>query len=224
MPKGRPAPLDPAEPARVAEAAASLGLAYVVLTSVTRDDLPDGGAAHFAAAVRAVRDRNPGVRVEVLIPDFQGEEKALEVILEAAPDVLNHNLETTEAMYPAIGRPRANYRRSLGVLAAAKAGGAVTKSGLMIGLGERREDILRCFADLREAGCDLLTIGQYLQPRASNPGVANYYTPAEFDAFGKAAGRMGFVKVLSGPLVRSSFEAEALHRAVREKEGVPCGI
>lgn len=191
---------------------------------MTRDDLADGGAAHFAATVRAVRKRSPETRVEVLIPDLQGDEAALGAVLEAAPDVLNHNLETTEPMYPAIGRPRGNYRRSLGVLKAAKDRGAATKSGLMIGLGEAEEDILRAFADLREVGCDLLTIGQYLRPRASNPPVARYYTPAEFASIGAAAEEAGFTKVLSGPLVRSSFEAEGLYQAVQEKEGSPCGI
>jgi lipoic acid synthetase len=191
---------------------------------VTRDDLPDGGAAHFAATVRAIRDKSPGTRVEVLIPDLQGDEAALGVILEAAPEVLNHNLETTKPMYPAIGRPRGNYGRSLAVLAAAKRRGAVTKSGLMIGLGEEEEDLLRAFTDLRRAGCDLLTIGQYLRPRAANPPVARYYTPAEFASLGAAARRAGFTRVLSGPLVRSSFEAESLYRAVQQKEGSPCGI
>jgi lipoyl synthase len=221
--KGRPAPPDAGEPARVAGAVAALGLAYAVVTSVTRDDLPDGGAAHFAATVRAIREKSPGTRVEVLIPDLQGDREALAAVLDAGPDVLNHNLETTEAMYPAIGRPRENYRRSLEVLAAAKKRGAATKSGLMVGLGEREEDVLRTFADLRRAGCDLLTIGQYLRPRASHPPVARYYTPAEFASLGAAARAAGFAEVMSGPLVRSSFEAARMHRTVREREGLPCG-
>ncbi len=223
MAKGRPAPPDADEPGRVAGAVAALGLAYAVVTSVTRDDLPDGGAAHFAAAVRAIRAKSPGTRVEVLIPDLQGDPEALAGILEAMPDVLNHNLETTEAMYPAIGRPRANYRRSLEVLTEAKRKGATTKSGLMVGLGEREEDILRTLADLRRAGCDLLTIGQYLRPRALNLPVARYYTPAEFASLGAAARAAGFAEVMSGPLVRSSFEAARMHRTVREREGLPCG-
>jgi len=201
---------------------AALGLAYAVVTSVTRDDLPDGGAAHFAAVIRAIRANSPGTRVEALIPDFRGDAAALETVLAAAPDVLNHNLETTEALYQAIRRPRENYRRSLDVLAAAKKRGALTKSGLMIGLGEIEADISRTFADLRQAGCDLLTVGQYLQPTAAHPPVERYYTPEEFEAFAAAARRAGFLEVVSGPLVRSSYEAGRLYEAVREKDGVPC--
>ena len=169
--KGTPRPPDPEEPARVAEAAAALGLAHAVITSVTRDDLADGGAAHFAAVIAAIRAKSPATRIEALIPDFGGDPTALETLLAAGPDVLNHHLETTESLYPAIGRPRDNYRRSLGVLAAAKARGALTKSGLMIGLGETEADILQAFVDLRQAGCDLLTVGQYLRPTAAHPPV-----------------------------------------------------
>jgi len=222
--KGQPLPLDPEEPARVAAAVATLGLAYAVITSVTRDDLPDGGAARFAAVIRAIRAKNPGTRVEALIPDFGGDAAALGSVLEAAPDVLNHNLETTEALYPHIHRPRENYRRSLAVLAAAKKRGALTKSGLMIGLGESGEDILRTFADLRRAGCDLLTIGQYLQPTAAHPPVAKYYTPEEFGTFAAAARRAGFLEVVSGPLVRSSFEAGRLYETVQNKDERTCAI
>ena len=222
MAKGTPLPPDPDEPARVAEAVAALGLAYAVLTSVTRDDLADGGAAHFAAVIRAVRAKSPGTRVEALIPDFRGDRAALDTVLEARPDVLNHNLETTESLYPAIRRPRENYRRSLSVLAAAKARGALTKSGLMIGLGESGADVLRTFADLPQAGCDLLTVGQYLRPTAAHPPVAKYYTPEEFDALAAEARRAGFLEVVSGPLVRSSYGAGRLYDAAREKDGVPC--
>jgi len=220
--KGTPLPPDPGEPARVAEAAVRLGLRYAVITSVTRDDLADGGAAHFAAVIRAVREARPGTRVEALIPDFGGDGAALGAVLDASPDVLNHNLETTESLYPAIRRPRANYGRSLGVLAAAKARGARTKSGLMIGLGESESDILRTFADLRRAGCDLLTVGQYLQPTAAHPPVARYYTPEEFEALAEEARRAGVREVVAGPLVRSSYEAGRLFDAVREKDGAPC--
>jgi len=222
--KGAPAPLDPGEPARVAAAVVALGLDYAVVTSVTRDDLPDGGAAAFAAILRAVRAASPRTRIEALIPDFGGDRDALDALLAASPEVLNHNLETTESLYPAIGRPRANYRRSLGVLAAAKSLGALTKSGLMIGLGESEADVLAAFADLRRAGCDLLTVGQYLQPTTAHPPVARYYTPEEFEAFAAAARRAGFREVVSGPLVRSSFEAGRLYDAVRPKDGVPCAI
>ena len=222
MAKGTPLPPDPGEPARVAEAVASLGLAYAVVTSVTRDDLPDGGAAAFAAVLRAVRAKSPGTRIEALIPDFGGDAAALATVLAAGPEVINHNLETTESLYPAIRRPRENYRRSLGVLAAAKDRGALTKSGLMIGLGESEADILKTFGDLRRVGCDLLTIGQYLQPTAAHAVVVRYYAPEEFEAFAAAARRAGFREVVSGPLVRSSFEAGRLYDAIREKDGVPC--
>jgi lipoic acid synthetase len=220
--KGTPIPPDPEEPSHVAEAVASLGLAHAVVTSVTRDDLPDGGAAHFAAVIRAVRAKSPGTRIEALIPDFEGDAAALETVLAARPDVLNHNLETTESLYPAIRRPRENYRRSLGVLAAAKVRGAMTKSGLMIGLGECEADILRTFDDLRQVRCDLLTIGQYLQPTAAHPPVARYYAPDEFEAWATAARRVGFLEVVSGPLVRSSYEAGRLYETVRNKDKGTC--
>jgi lipoic acid synthetase len=220
--KGTALPPDPGEPDRVAAAVASLGLAYAVVTSVTRDDLPDGGAAVFAAVLKAIRAKSPGTRIEALIPDFGGDKAALATVLAAGPEVLNHNLETTESLYPAIRRPRENYRRSLGVLAAAKKRGAPTKSGLMIGLGESETDILKTFDDLRRAGCDLLTVGQYLQPTAAHRPVARYYTPEEFETFAAAARRLGFREVVSGPLVRSSFEAGRLYDAAREKDGVPC--
>jgi len=187
-----------------------------------RDDLPDGGAAHFAETMRCIQERVPGCAVEVLIPDFKGDPAALATVMAARPEVLNHNLETTESLYPAIRRPRENYRRSLGVLANAKKRGARTKSGLMIGLGENEADILKTFADLRRAGCDLLTVGQYLQPTAAHPPVAKYYTPEEFEAFAAEARRAGFREVVSGPLVRSSYEAGRLFDAVREKDGVSC--
>jgi lipoic acid synthetase len=201
---------------------ASLGLAYAVVTSVTRDDLPDGGAAHFAAVIGAIRAKSPATRIESLIPDFEGDPAALDVVLAARPDVLNHNLETTESLYPAIRRPRENYRRSLEVLAAAKARSALTKSGLMIGLGESEVDILRTLADLRGAGCDLLTVGQYLQPTAAHPPVAKYYTPDEFAGLATAARRSGFLEVVSGPLVRSSYEAGRLYETVLHKDEGTC--
>ena len=224
MTKGIPLAPDPEEPLHVAEAVASLGLAYAVITSVTRDDLADGGAAHFAAVIGSIRATSPATRVESLIPDFKGDTAALETVLAARPDVLNHNLETTESLYPAIRRPRENYRRSLGVLAAAKARGALTKSGLMIGLGESEADILGTLADLRQAGCDLLTVGQYLQPTAAHPPVSKYYTPDEFAALAAAARQTGFLEVVSGPLVRSSYEAGRLYETVQHKDQGPCAI
>jgi lipoyl synthase len=208
---GRTAPPDPDEPQRVAEAAARLDLRHAVLTSVTRDDLPDGGASHFAAAVQALRCRLPAVAIEVLIPDLNGSHAALETVLQARPDVLNHNVETVPRLYRAV-RPGADYRRSLALLARAKAlhPGLVTKSGLMLGLGERTAEVLQVLHDLRQVGCDLLTLGQYLQPTDRQLPVVRYIPPEEFAAYGDKAETMGFRGVASGPLVRSSHRAEAL--------------
>ncbi len=211
---GRPTPLDPDEPERVAEAAARLNLRHVVITSVTRDDLADGGANEFAAAVQAVRRRLPEAAVEVLVPDFNGSCAALEAVLDARPDVLNHNLETVPRLYPQV-RPQADYRRSLEVLAWAKscAPQIVTKSGLMLGLGERTAEVLRVLHDLRQARCDLLTLGQYLQPTDHQLPVARYVPPAEFAWYKDKAEALGFLGVAAGPLVRSSHRAEALWAA-----------
>jgi lipoic acid synthetase len=211
---GRPALLDPGEPQRVAEAAARLGLRHAVLTSVTRDDLPDGGASHFAATVQALRRRLPAVIVEVLIPDLGGSHAALQTVLEAGPDVLNHNVETVPRLYRTV-RPGADYHRSLALLARAKAmrPGLVTKSGLMLGLGERTAEVLQVLHDLRRAGCDLLTLGQYLQPGDGQLPVARYVPPDEFARYREKAEAMGFRGVASGPLVRSSHQAEALWAA-----------
>ncbi len=217
MAKGVPTAPEADEPERVAEAARALGLRYVVLTSVTRDDLPDGGAGPFARTIRAVREASPGTRVEALIPDFGGDPAALDTVLDAGPDVLNHNLETVKALYPRIRRPRENYRRSLGVLAAAAARGARTKSGLMLGLGEGADDIAGALADLRQAGCGLLTLGQYLQPSPAHPPVERYYPPAEFEALRERALAMGFLEVAAGPLVRSSYEADRLFETAQER-------
>ncbi len=205
--KGVPGPPDETEPDGVAEAVASLGLRYVVLTSVTRDDLPDGGAGVFARTISAVRRRSPGVRVEVLIPDFQGDTKALAQVVKAGPDVLNHNLETTESRYRLINRPPENYARSLKLLKAAKKMGVTTKSGLMVGLGESESEVIRTLADLREADCDLLTLGQYLRPARDNAAVDRYVTPEEFEVMKARAIAFGFRGVESGPLVRSSYRA-----------------
>ncbi len=206
--KGRPRPPDPEEPERVAEAAARLHLRHVVVTSVTRDDLPDGGAGHFAATVRAIRSRLPEAGVEVLIPDFRGSLAALETVLNAGPDVVNHNVETVPRLYPLI-RPQADYRRSLGVLAwiKARAPQTATKSGLMLGLGERTTEVLQLLSDLREARCDELTLGQYLQPTGHQHPVVRYVPPEEFTAYREKAETLGFQKVVAGPLVRSSYQA-----------------
>jgi lipoic acid synthetase len=201
------------EPYQVAEAVATLGLDYVVITSVTRDDLADGGALIFSETIAAIRKVRSGAKVEALIPDFGGDERALDLVLEARPDILNHNLETPERYYPEIHRPLANYRRSLGVLERAHLKGAVTKSGIMIGLGEAIEDILHTFDDLRSTGCDLLTIGQYLQPSKDLAPVRKYYAPGEFKEFRTIALGIGFKEIESGPLVRSSFHALGLYKA-----------
>jgi lipoic acid synthetase len=209
--QGSPVRLDPDEPERVADAVVRLNLQHVVITSVTRDDLPDGGARHFAATVQAVRRRSPRAVIEVLIPDFGGSQGALETLLAAEPDILNHNLETVCRLYPRV-RAGANYRRSLGVLAWTKAHAprTATKSGLMLGLGESTEELLRTLCDLRRAGCDLLTLGQYLQPTDRQLPVERYVPPAEFASYQAKAESLGFRGVAAGPLVRSSHRAEAL--------------
>jgi len=209
-------PLPPSEdePYEVAETVAALGLEYVVITSVTRDDLPDGGASHFAKTIKVIKEKTPKVKVEVLIPDFQGSEDALEEVIQAEPSVINHNLETVESLYPQIIRPIENYQRSLKVLERSKMNGTATKSGLMLGLGEKEEEILQTFSDLRRASCDLLTIGQYLQPTRSNVPLQKYYSPQEFDQLGRVALDFGFQDVEAGPLVRSSFEAHRLYNSL----------
>ena len=205
----QPAPPDPGEPARLAEAAAAMGLRHVVVTSVTRDDLPDGGAAHFAATIREIRARLPGTTVEVLVPDFQGDTAALDLVLAAQPDIFNHNLETVERLQPSI-RPQADYRRSLAVLAYAARAGARTKSGLMLGLGETDGEIAAALRDLRAAGVALLTLGQYLAPSPAHHPVARFAAPAEFDRWRADALALGFASVASAPHVRSSYHAEEL--------------
>ena len=209
----QPAPPDPGEPARLAEAAAAMGLRHVVVTSVTRDDLPDGGAAHFAATLRALRRRIPAASVEVLIPDFQGDQSALDVVLAAKPDILNHNLETVERLHPAV-RPQADYRRSLAVLQHAAQSGARAKSGLMLGMGETAAELAATLRDLRAAGVSLLTLGQYLAPSAAHHPVDRFVPPAEFDRWGDEARALGFESVASAPHVRSSYHAEELMSAM----------
>jgi len=207
----RPDPLDPDEPARVAAAVARLGLRFAVITAVARDDLPDGGAAHMAATVRALRERCPGTGVEVLIPDYKGREEDLAAVLEAGPDVLNHNLETVARLQRAV-RPAARYERSLALLARAGAlrPDVPTKSGIMLGLGEEDAELEAALRDLRRAGVSLLTLGQYLRPSARHLPVARWVPPAEFEAWAMRARDLGFRDVASGPLVRSSYHAERL--------------
>ncbi len=204
--KGTPEGLDLDEPNRVAEAVAALGLSYAVVTSVTRDDLEDGGAGMFAATIRAIRAKTPGCRVEVLVPDFQGSDGSLRTVLDAGPAVLNHNIETVPSLYSRV-RPQADYHRSLGLLSRAKSCGAMTKTGLMLGLGEASDEVRSVMNDLRKIGCDILTIGQYLQPNKRALPVEKYYHPDEFKSFQEQALAMGFRHVESGPLVRSSYHA-----------------
>ncbi len=215
--KGVPSTPSAEEPLSVAEAVSLMDLRYAVITSVTRDDLPDGGASLFAATIRAVKDNIPGGKVEVLIPDFKGDEQALKVVIDAEPDILNHNLETPENIYPLINRPIENYQRSLQVLKKAKEMGATAKSGLMIGLGEKNVDIIRTFADLRSVDCDLLTLGQYLQPDQTSVPIQKYYSPQEFLILKKIALDSGFKEVESGPLVRSSYLAHKMYNNLKER-------
>jgi lipoic acid synthetase len=215
IPSGSPQPPREDEPHAVAEACAQLNLRHVVITSVTRDDLPDGGAAHFARTIQAVRSRLPDARVEVLTPDFQGSIAAIDVVLDAAPDVFNHNVETVPRLYPEV-RPQGDYRRSLEVLARAAAraraddGTPITKSGLMVGLGETSEEVRSVMRDLRDVSCEMLTIGQYLAPSSDHVPIDRFVEPAEFDAWAAQARDMGFSAVAAGPFVRSSYLAESL--------------
>lgn len=212
---GSPVLPDPAEPARVAEAVKNMGLEYAVITSVTRDDLPDGGAQFFAQTVHEIHKALPDAQAEVLIPDFQGNADALQTVLDSGIAVLNHNLETVPRLYPSV-RPEAIYLRSLDLLSQAKKynAGISTKSGLMLGLGETSEEIRRTLEDLRNSGCDLLTLGQYLQPSASHLPVERFVHPDEFEMWRQTALEMGFAAVASGPFVRSSYHAKELFCAI----------
>ncbi|MCD6296930.1 MAG: lipoyl synthase [Deltaproteobacteria bacterium] len=212
---GPSGPPDPGEPARVAEAVTSMGLSYVVITSVTRDDLPDGGAGLFAETIKEIRKKIPDALVEVLIPDFQGDTGALQAVLNAGPNVLNHNLETVPRLYPR-ARPEAVYGRSLDLLKNARAytPHIPTKSGLMLGLGESPEEVEITLKDILVAGCSILTLGQYLQPSKGHLLVERYIPPEEFDKWREKALDMGFSEVASGPFVRSSYHAKELYKAV----------
>jgi len=207
-------PPDENEPQRVAQAARMLGLNHVVVTSVTRDDLPDGGAGHFASTINKVRELNPGITVEVLVPDFGGEPSSLEKVLGAKPDVFNHNVETIPRLYPLV-RPGAGYHRSLWLLKLAKEAGALTKSGLMVGLGERKEEVDLVMEDLRKVGVDILTLGQYLRPSRHQLEVREYIPPTGFVTYREEAFRFGFHSVLAGPFVRSSYRAKEVLDSVR---------
>jgi lipoic acid synthetase len=206
---GLPTELDVEEPERVASAVAAMGLRHVVVTSVDRDDLRDGGAEMFARTIRLVRERVPRCSIEVLIPDFKGDARSLDTVLEAAPDILNHNIETVARLFPAV-RSGGRYRRSLDLLARARARGTrwLTKSGMMVGLGESTDEVVQTMRDLRGAGCDILTIGQYLSPGKDYVPIVRYYHPDEFAALKAEGLAMGFRHVESGPLVRSSYHAD----------------
>jgi lipoyl synthase len=211
--KGLPAPVDSAEPEHVARAVRQMALRYIVITSVTRDDLADGGGSHFAKVIRSIRTEDPETRIEVLVPDFAGVTSSLAVVLKEGPDVLNHNVETVPRLYSLV-RPQADYARSIDLLRQSKGmhPEILTKSGFMLGLGETGDEILGLMRDLRRAGCDFLTIGQYLQPRQDRLPVTRYIPPEEFDAFKKAGEEMGFRMIASGPFVRSSFHAAQMFR------------
>ena len=216
---GRPRSPDPGEPDNIVAAVARLGLQYVVITSVTRDDLPDGGASHFARTIDAIHDYHPGIMVEALIPDFGGSLSALKTVTDASLAVLNHNVETVPRLYSEV-RPQADYQRSLEVISSARLLNPAlrTKSGLMVGLGETRDEVMQVMADLRNAGCDLMTIGQYLAPSIRHHELVRFVHPDEFAEYQDEGERMGFQYVAAGPLVRSSFHAgEAYIRATESQ-------
>jgi len=214
--KGVPAAVDPEEPAHVLSAARVLGLRYAVVTSVTRDDLPDGGASHFAKVVEALHSGD--ILAEVLVPDFQGTSESLGAVVSSRPEVINHNVETVPRLYAEV-RPGANYRRSLQLLASLKERypGIVTKSGMMVGLGESRDEVAQVMDDLRQAGCDLLTIGQYLRPTLQHHPVLRFVAPEEFDEYARVAESLGFAGVASAPLVRSSYHAAEMYQVARSR-------
>ncbi len=211
---GVPAPPDPDEIAKLLDAVRRLNLQYVVLTSVTRDDLPDGGAKHFADCIDALRHDWPDRKVEVLIPDFQGKADALQKVIDAGPDVINHNIEVVSPLFPKL-RPEGNYARSLSLLAAVARTPMIAKSGFMVGLGESDEDLLRLLDDLAATGCQRLTIGQYQQPTLSHWPVARYLSPEDFDNLGRIAREKGIPEVVCGPLVRSSYRAASSGQAAK---------
>lgn len=213
---GKPLALDPYEPLSIATVIRNMGLRYAVITSVTRDDLPDGGAGHFAETVEKIKELNPGIVIECLVPDFRKKIRNLEILLDRGPDVLNHNIETIERNYSFI-RPDADYRFSLEILRQAKIlkPGIFTKSGFMLGLGEKKSEILSLLCDLEKTGCDILTIGQYLRPSPGNVEVSKYYTPGEFEEFKGMAENFNFKAVVSGVFVRSSYGAKETLEATK---------
>lgn len=212
---GRPLALDRDEPRRLAETVVAMGLKYVVITSVDRDDLPDGGADHFRKTVLAVREAVPDIRVEILVPDFKNKPGAVEIIIDAQPDVLNHNVETVPRLYRRV-RPGAVYKGSLDLLRACTKAGLLTKSGIMVGVGETIDEIIRTMEDIRATGVSIITVGQYLQPSKKHLEVAKYYHPDEFADIKRMAVEIGFPAVESGPLVRSSYHAEKAVEVMEE--------
>ncbi|MFC1984430.1 lipoyl synthase [Chloroflexota bacterium] len=217
---GQPAPPDANEPGHVTEAVKKLGLRHVVVTSVTRDDLPDGGAYQFAKVIEAIHSYNSQISIEILIPDFQGSLSALEIVATSHPAIINHNIETVPRLYPQV-RPQANYKRSLRLLkhAKLKEEELLTKSGLMLGLGERHEEIIQVMENLREANCDFLTIGQYLRPSPNHHEVVRFVSPVEFKDYKNAGVAMGFKGVASAPYVRSSFQADRMFKEISHSQG-----
>ena len=215
---GKPLGLDLGEPHRVAQTVVEMGLSYIVVTSVDRDDLPDGGSGVFAMTIKQLKERVPGISVEVLIPDFNGDRAALETVMRQQPDVLNHNIESVRRIFRKV-RPRGDYDLSLELLARAKeiASGSTTKSGIMVGLGETKSELFETMRDLRDVECDLLTIGQYLRPTRRHHPVIRFYHPDEFREFEEEGLSMGFKHVAAGPLVRSSYHAEEQQRAASNR-------
>jgi lipoic acid synthetase len=219
----KPFPLESDEPARVAEATRRMKLKHVVITAVARDDLADGGADHFRKTIEAVRELNPGIVIEVLVPDFNEKDFAIELVLSARPEIFNHNLETVRRLTPSV-RSRATYDRSLSVLGKVKErsrGEIFTKSGIMLGLGETEEELLQAMRDLRAAECDILTLGQYLQPTLKHLPVVQFVTPEKFREYGRIAEEMGFTHVASGPMVRSSYHADEFEPAAFSRVSAP---
>ncbi len=219
----KPAPLEVDEPARVAEAVRRMGLKHVVITAVARDDLADGGAGHFRSTIAAVRTLNPGIVIEVLVPDFNEKDDSIELVLSARPRIFNHNLETVRRLTPSV-RHRAVYDRSLSVLRKVKASGQngiLTKSGLMLGLGEQEDEVLTAMEDLRQVDCDILTLGQYLQPTLAHLPVIAFIPPAQFAEYKTKAEKLGFIHVASGPMVRSSYHADEFGAPVAAGDPIP---
>ena len=214
---GHPLTPEQSEPQRVADSISLMGLRHAVITSVDRDDLPDGGANHWRRTIEAVRATNPNTTIEVLVPDFEGREESIEIVLAASPDIVGHNIETVERLTPLV-RSKAQYRRSLTVLRAMADRGALTKSGLMLGLGESEEEVLQTLSDLREAGVEIVTLGQYLRPTAKHYPVKEYVTPEKFEWYRKRAEQMGFRYVASAPLVRSSYLADRALECCRDSK------